>query len=79
MTISSVIVVYGRPERSSSRMDVRQRLNSAAHFSTVENEMEKFFKVESNSVCMSIGIKLFKTKYCDFLHFLENIKTYLPH
>lgn len=40
VTISSVVGLFERPERSSSQTNVGPRLNSEAHIFTVENEGE---------------------------------------
>lgn len=51
------VAVFGRPERSSSWIDVRPRVKTASHLYTVENEV---FILESRFLC---PLKSFKRKY----------------
>ena len=60
---SSVVTVFGRPERSSSPKLLRLCLNSAAQNFTVVNDGAEFPYTESNSSLICVGVLPFKNKY----------------
>src|SRR5436190_13574311 len=60
---SSVVAVFGHPERSSSPKILRPRLNSAAQNFTVVNDGAESPYTESNSSLICVGVLPFKNKY----------------
>ncbi|GFX56263.1 hypothetical protein TNCV_2241971 [Trichonephila clavipes] len=60
---SSVVAVFGRPERSTSPKLLRPRLNSAAQNFSVVNEGAESPYTESNSLLIYVGVLPFKNKY----------------
>ena len=60
---SSVVAVFGCPERSSSPKLLRPRLNSPAQYFTVVNDGAESPYTESNSSSICVGVLSFKNKY----------------
>ncbi|GFV41678.1 uncharacterized protein TNCV_3628291 [Trichonephila clavipes] len=61
--VSSVVVVFGRPGRSSSPKLLRPRLNSAAQTFIVVNDDAESPYTESTSSLICVGVLPFKNKY----------------
>ena len=60
---STIVAVFGRPERSLSPKLLQPRLNSAAQNFTVVNDSAEFPYTESNSSLIFVGVLPFKNKY----------------
>ena len=60
---SSLVAVFGRPERSLSPKVLRPRLNSAAQNFTEVNDGAEFPYTKSNSSLICVGVLSFKNKY----------------
>ncbi|GFY36250.1 hypothetical protein TNCV_4846221 [Trichonephila clavipes] len=60
---SSVVAVFGRPERSSSPKHLQPRLNSAArNFTVVNDEVGK--PIDENSACVEVGKPIDENPAC---------------